>query len=103
MVTLELPVLVRTTLFVLEFPTFKLPKLKLVGLAEMVTVEATPVPLKEIVAGEFGALLVTLIVPDKLPAVVGAKTALKVVLAPAAKVVGVLKPLTLYPAPLIVS
>jgi hypothetical protein len=95
MVTLEFPVLLRMTLFVLELPAFTLPKLKLAGLAEMVTVEATPIPLKEIVAGEFGALLETVTVPVRLPAVVGAKTALKVVLAPAAKVAGVFKPSTL--------
>jgi hypothetical protein len=47
------------------------------------------------VAGEPGALLETVTDPGKLPAVVGAKTALKVALAPAAMVLGVANPLML--------
>lgn len=92
MVTFELPVLVSVTFWELELPALTFPKLKLVGLALSVIVDATPVPLKAIVAGEPGALLVMVTVPFKLPAVVGANTALKVVLAPAAKVVGVVRP-----------
>src|SRR3974390_228736 len=103
MLTFEFPLLVRVTLLVLELPALTLPKLKLVGFAETLTVEATPVPLKEMVAGELGAVLETTTAPVRLPAVAGANTALKLVLAPAARVAGVFKPLTLYPAPLTVS
>lgn len=99
MVRLLLPLFFNVTLEVLALPAFTPPKLKLVGFAESVTEEATPVPVKEIVAGELGALLDTRIVPLKLPAVVGANTALNVVLAPAAKVAGVFNSPTLYPAP----
>jgi len=102
-VRFEFPLFVSVTLLVLELPALTLPKLRLVGLADSVTLEATPVPLKEIVAGEPGALLFTVIVPDRLPAAVGANTALNVALAPAAKAAGVFRPLTLYPAPLTVS
>lgn|SRR5579883_33715 len=94
-VMLEFPELVSTTVLLLELPAFTFPKLKLVGLAEMFTVDATPVPLRETVAGEFGAVLVTVTDPVRLPAVVGANTALKVVLAPAARLEGGLSPVTL--------
>ena len=63
-------------------------------LKESVLVAATPVPLSATVAGEFGALLAILTVPDRLPAVVGANTALNVTLAPGATVLGTLSPLT---------
>lgn len=94
-VRLEFPLLVSVTVFVLELPATTFPKLNPVGFAESVTVEATPVPLKEIVAGEFAALLETVTVPAKLPAVLGANTALNVVLAPAARLAGVVNPLRL--------
>jgi len=48
-------------------------------------------------------LLVTVTVPEKLPAAVGANFALKVVLAPAATVAGRVRPLTLKPVPLAVN
>jgi hypothetical protein len=53
---------------------------------------ATPVPLRATVEGDVGALLVIVIVAGKLPAVVGANVALKVVLAPAAIVAGAANP-----------
>ena len=95
MVRLEFPLLVSVTLLALEFPAFTLPKLRLVGLADKVTEAATPVPLNDTVAGEFGTLLEMVTDPARLPAVVGAKTALNVALAPAANVFGVARPLTL--------
>jgi len=101
-VTLLLPLFVSVTVFEFDVPAFTLPKLTLVGLADIVTDAATPVPLRETVLGEFGALLTIFIVPLRLPAVVGAKVALKVVLCPAARDAGVVKPLALYAAPLIV-
>lgn len=95
MVRLEFPLFVSVILFEPEFPAFTLPKLRLVGLADKVTEAATPVPVKDTVAGEFGALLEIATDPERFPAVVGAKTALNVALAPAANVFGVARPLTL--------
>ena len=97
-VAMQLPQ--RVTLEVVELPAFTLPKFKLAGLAESVTVEATPEPVKAIVAGELGASLAMLIVPERLPAVVGANAALMLVLAPTSNVAGVVSPLTLNPVPL---
>jgi len=99
-VRFAVPLFFKVTLLELAVPAFTLPKAKLVGFAARVTVPATPVPLSAIVEGEPGALLVIEMVPGKLPAVVGAKTALNVALAPAAIVLGVVSPLRLYPAPL---
>jgi hypothetical protein len=79
----------------LATPALTLPKLRLVGFAESVTLPATPVPLRATVDGDPGALLETAIDPVKLPTVVGANTALNVALAPAAMVLGVANPLML--------
>ena len=62
-VTLEFPVLLTVTLFELELPAFRLPKERLVGLAVRVTVFATPLPFRETVDGEPGALLAIETVP----------------------------------------
>ena len=77
-----------------------LVKLKLFVLADRVTVAAVPVPLSDTVVGEFGALLVMVTVPVRLPAVVGANKTLNVAVPPAASVTGRLSPLALYAAPL---
>jgi hypothetical protein len=98
-VTLALPLLVSTALSELLLPTFTFPKLKLVVLSPSTFVEATPVPLSGIDIGELGELLVSMIEPDTAPAVVGANTALNVVLVPAAIVSGALMPEILNPAP----
>jgi len=79
-VTVAFPVLVTETLLELELPALILPKARLVGLADRVTDAATPVPVKDTLAGELGALLEMLTVPVRLPAVVGANSALKEVL-----------------------
>jgi hypothetical protein len=101
-VRLEFPVLVMVTLFELVLPAVMLPKLRLVGLADIVTDAAAPVPLTATVVGELDALLAIVIVPLRLPAVVGANCVLNVVLCPAFSVVGVGNPLKLNPAPPIV-
>ena len=95
MVTVPVPLLVRVTFFELVAPALTLPNAKLVGFADRITVPATPVPLSATVEGEVGALLAIVMVPGRLPAVVGAKRALKVVLAPAATVVGAANPVKL--------
>jgi hypothetical protein len=70
-------------------------KLKLAGVAESDGVAAVPVPLSGTAVGEFGALLVILTLPVRLPAVVGANCTVNVVVAPAGTVAGVASPLTL--------
>jgi len=57
------------------------------------------VPLREIVIGELGALLVTVTVPAALPLVVGANFAVKVLFWPELIVSGVVIPVTLNPVP----
>lgn len=94
-VTLELPLLVTLTFCVLLLPTCTLPKFKLDGLLSNCSVEDTPVPLREIVKGEFGALLASDKLPLSDPAEVGAKTTVKVELAPGLIVSGMLSPLVL--------
>lgn len=79
MVTLAFPVLVTMTVCVADVPVLTLPKLRFVLLSESVRVEATPVPLKPITAGLFGALLTTETLPLADPADAGANCTLKVV------------------------
>jgi hypothetical protein len=80
-----------------------LPKLKLVGLAVSRNVAATPVPLRGMAAGEFGALLTRETLPVKLPVAAGAKATLKLLDWPTARVSGKVSPLRLNPAPLTVA
>jgi hypothetical protein len=95
MVTLELPLLVIVTFCELELPTLMPVKLKLAGFADSVTVAAAAVPVSAMVLGEFGALLVMVMVPVAPPAVVGANSTLNEAVPPAATVAGVVSPLTL--------
>ena len=103
-VTFEFPVLVSVTFSELLLPSFTLLKFKLVGFALNRCVDAWPVPLSEIVIGEFGALLVSEIDPVTLPLLVGLNTALNVLLLPALIVIGSAGiPLMLKPAPVAVA
>ena len=70
MVALAVPELVRVTTCDPLPPTKTFPKLKLDGLA--VSCPCTPVPLKTIVAGDPGALLVIEMLPVALPPDAGA-------------------------------
>ena len=99
-VTLALPLLVTVTVLVLLIPAFTLAKLTLAGLAESVTAAATPVPVSPSTFGVLGALLEMLMLPARLPAIVGANRTVKLALPPAAIVAGAFNPLTLYDAPL---
>jgi hypothetical protein len=99
MVTLALPLLVSATLSELLLPVFTLPKLKLVVLNPSTLVEAIPVPLSGMDSGELGELLTSVIDPETVPAVVGAKTALNVVFFPARIVSGAVMPEMLNPVP----
>jgi hypothetical protein len=70
------PVLVSVTVVgVLLLPTATLPKLMLAGLA--LSAPAVPVPLRAIVSGEFGSLLVIDTLPLALAAVVGVNVTVK--------------------------
>jgi hypothetical protein len=100
MVTVEFPLFVRVTVWELELPALMLPKLSVAGLADSVTVAATPVPVSAMVLGELGALLVTVTVPAALPEVLGANSTLNEAVPPAATVAGVVSPLTLKVPPL---
>ncbi len=62
-----------------------------------------PVPLREIVAGEFVALLATVTLPVTLPEPVGAKVTFKVAPFPAARMSPLDKPLALKPGPEMLS
>ena len=84
-------------------PAFTLPKATAAGLADKVVVLATPLPLTAIVAVEFEALLLRLMLPEMLPAFCGAKRTVKVLLWPAAIVSGVAKPKTEKPTPVPLS
>jgi hypothetical protein len=91
------PPFVRVMVCELLVPVATLPNAVLVG--DAANCACVPVPLKEIVVGEFGALLTIEMVPLALPADVGANFALNVVLSPAPNVSGVLNPLMLRPVP----
>jgi len=94
-VTFELPLLVMTTLLELVVPALTVPKLRALGLGEIVTEAAIPVPVTDALFGELGALLETMTLPARLPAVEGANSKLNVAVFPALIVVGVLNPLAL--------
>ena len=79
-------------------PRVTLPKLTLAGVTEIIGF--TPVPLREMVAGELVALLATLTVPETLPAAAGANATLNEAVCPAGRVRGKLIPDKLKPLPL---
>ena len=80
-------------------PLFTVPKLRLDGVVEIVSVAATPVPLNTTAVGEVGALLTSEILPVALPAACGANCALKVVDAPGFNESGRFTVLVVNPVP----
>lgn len=82
-------------------PTTTLPTARVVGLTVSVPVAAAPVPDRGMLSVGFDALDVTVTVPLAVPVEVGANVTLKLVLAPAASVIGVEIVLKLKPVPLI--
>ena len=78
-------------------PTRTFPKLTLAGFAE--SCPCVPVPLKGMVSGDPGALLVMEMFPEALPATVGANFAISVALSPGLMVTGTANPLILKPDP----
>jgi hypothetical protein len=98
-VTFEFPLLVSVVVNELLLLTLTLPKARLDVLSPSTRVAATPVPLREIVSGDVGALLTSVIDPVTLPAALGPSTALNVAALPAAMVTGAVIPVVLKPAP----
>lgn len=98
-VTFEFPLFVTVEVIDPVLPTFTFPKLSVELLKPRTRVAATPVPLKEIASGEFGALLTSVTVPVTFPAALGPKTALNVVDWPAVMFTGAVIPVVLKPAP----
>lgn len=98
-VTLEFPTFVSVTFCELVLPTVTLLKFRLVGFAVTWSVAITPVPVRGMVIGEFGALFVRVMLPLAVPVELGANAALKVAFFPALIVNGVLRPVILNPAP----
>jgi len=97
MVTLAVPEFVSVTVWDALLPTATLPKLTLVVFG--VRAPCVPVPLKAIVKGEPGALLVIETLPLALPATVGVNFAVNEMFAPALIVMGTVSPLMVNPAP----
>jgi hypothetical protein len=99
-----LPVLDSVTFWLAVLPTRTLPKAMLVGDALSSRVGgAVAVPDKLTAGGVFGALLVTVRDPLKLPADVGAKRTLSVAEDPALTVNGKVAPTRLKPVPVTVA
>src|SRR5581483_10563808 len=91
-VTEEPPLLVMVSDRLWLLPVVTLPKLRLVGLAEMAPAE-TPVPDRLTVVVDPAAVMVTL--PLAEPVAVGAKVTLKLADCPGFRVTGSVRPLTL--------
>jgi hypothetical protein len=94
------PVFFRVIACVEPVPSATLPKATLDGVAEIPG--CVPVPVSAIVVGEPARFVFTEMVPERLPPVVGAKTALNVMVLFGARVCAV-KPVTLKPVPVTLS
>jgi len=98
-VMFELPLFITDVVSELLLPSPTLPKDKLVGFAPSKKVAAAPVPDKLITSGDGVPFVVSVMLPVTAVAEEGVKTALKVVLPPAAIVVDVDSPDWLNPVP----
>jgi hypothetical protein len=96
-VTVAVPLLVRLIVCELLVPVTTFPKAALDGVA--VSCGWVAMPLRAIVNGELGALLMIEMLPVGLPAEVGANCAVNDVLSPAPRVTGVASPVMLKPDP----
>jgi len=99
METLEFPVLVIVKLCVALVPVVKLPKLSDVGEAESWSVAAMPAPLNGTTSGEFGVLLMKVMLPGKLLAEAGANPTVKEVAPPGTTETGNANPEDVKPVP----
>lgn len=96
---LTVPVFLSVIVWELLVPSATFPKAALEGVSDMDG--CAPAPVSAIVVGD-ERLLVIEMLPETLPAVLGAKTALKLIVAFGANVCAV-KPVTLKPAPVTLS
>jgi hypothetical protein len=96
-VTLAVPAFESVTFTVLLLPSSWLPKLTDPGFA--VRLPSVPLPVTGIVIFGLLAVLTTAMLPDAVPALVGANCAVKLADCPAAIVSGEVKPVTLKPVP----
>jgi hypothetical protein len=101
-VTLAPPVLVNVSDSDCLFPTVTLPNPRLVGFDPNVP-GATPVPDRGLVSVGLDPFDVSVTLPVALPADAGVNVTVKVALCPAVSVTGVVIPLRVKPAPLIVA
>jgi len=99
METLEFPVLEIVTLCVTLDPVGRLPKFSDVGDAESWSVVATPVPPRGITRDEFGALLMSVMLPEAVPVEAGAKPMLNAEEPPAGTESGRTSPEEVNPVP----
>jgi hypothetical protein len=100
MLSAPLPEFVRVTFCEALLPTATFPNGTLLGLIVSCGCDCVPVPLRAIVSGDPGALLVIETLPVAAPEVVGANFAVNDVLAPALSVIGSVGiPLMLNPVP----
>ena len=103
-VTEPVPLFVNVVVFVPLFPITTLPKARLVGDALSKKVgAAVAVPESDTTGGVFGALLVIVSVPEKLPVAVGANLTVKFVAWPAGTEIGNVAPTRLNPVPATVA
>jgi len=99
METLEFPVLEIVTLCVALDPVARLPKFSEEGDAESCSVVVTPVPPSGTTSDEFGALLISVMLPEAVPAEAGAKPMLNAEEPPAGTESGRTSPEEMNPVP----
>jgi len=99
METLALPVLEMVTLCVALVPVVRLPKASDAGDAESWRMFETPVPLSGTTSGEFGVLLISVMLPEKVPAAAGEKPMLNAEEPPGASASGKGRPAVVKPVP----
>jgi hypothetical protein len=99
METLEFPVLEIVTLCVALVPVVWLPKASDVGDAESWRMLAIPVPLRGTTSGEFGVLLISVMLPETVVAEAGAKPTLNEAEPPAGTESGKASPEEVNPVP----
>jgi hypothetical protein len=99
METLEFPVFEIVTLCVALVPVVRLPKLSAVGDAESWRMVEMPVPASGTASGEFGVLLIKVMLPEKLLAEAGANPTVKEEDPPGATESGKVKPEEVKPVP----
>jgi hypothetical protein len=100
-VSVALPLFLSVTCCESVLPTATVPNATLEGFDEICA--CSPVPLNEITSDEFGAVDVTVMLPDAAPLVVGANLAVSVAVAPAPIDCPAVTPVALKPAPLAVT